>query len=296
MKRRAASPFLRLSESTRVSEWICEINDGAPFALSDLLPDWDYSAGLKVSRTITIDAAQAGREIGLDLDGAPLAAVVEIGAGPGSLAREIIHRHHLPLAPDGREHTIELDLSSHLISEQISLKTVIILDADVASSNLLAPSRRGSRLWEDRQVSRVEGNDPRFPMEVVSFHHLFRKRPHEHAPWFLRWNPGGLDRDFFSAIRLYLNEDCPEFVDRVQAQDPLTLQALMGDVLSQVCEGALNTPDGVDHVLHAEELTLGGQVRHWLLRAFATVPEAKAFLDQRPGEFRAAIVASVSFQ
>jgi len=295
MKRRTAAPFLQLSEAARVDGWVYELNHGSPLPLGDTMPDWDYGAALKVSRRVRLDHAAAAEELGLAADGFRLALVVEAGSGAGVLPREIIHRVREPLLRDAADHRVEFELPSRWMSSQLSLRTTIVLAADADALNRLAPTLQGSRLWSDRIVTRLEGHDPRFPMEVVSFNGLFRGRPHQHAPWHLRWNAADLERDFYSAVRLYLNEDQPRFVDRVQEQDPLTLQALMGDVVSQMCESALRSPDGADRLQSAEETTLGGQIRHWLLRPFSSVPEAGSTLEQRPGDFRAAIIASVGF-
>jgi hypothetical protein len=295
MRRRTAAPFLQLSEAARLDGWVYELNHGSPLLLGDTFPDWDYGAALKVSRRVRLDHAAAAEELGLAANGFDLALVVEAGSGAGALPREIIHRVREPLVRDASDHRVEFELPSRWMSTQLSLRTTIVLAADAEALNPLAPTRQGSRLWSDRIVSRLEGHDPRFPMEVVSFNRLFRGRPHQHAPWHLRWNAADLERDFYSAVRLYLNEDQPHFVDRVQEQDPLTLQALMGDVVSQMCESALRSLDGLDRLESAEETTLGGQIRHWLLRPFSSVSEAGAALEQRPGDFRAAILASVGF-
>lgn len=295
MRRRNAAPFLQLSEAVSLGDWVYELNHGSPLPLSDMLPDWDYSAALKVGRTLRLDAAAAAEELGLVPGALELAVFVEAGSGPGTLPREIILQRLEPLALDTPEHRLEYELPCKWMSTQLTLRTTIILAADVTSRNPLSPTRQGSRLWTDWIATRLEGHDPRFPMEVVSFDRLFRGRPHQHAPWHLRWNVRDLDRDFYSAVRLYLNEEHEEFIERVQDHDDLTLQTLMNDVVSQMCESALRSPDGMDILANAEEATLGGQIRHWLLSPFNSLEEAGSSLELRPGEFRAAILASMSF-
>ncbi len=295
MKRRSAAPFLQLGEAARVNGWVYELNHGSPLPLGELMPDWDYGATLKVSRTIQLDHEAAAEELQVSPEALELMVLIEIGSGPGTLPREIIERLRLPLARTPAEQRIEFDLPTRSMSTQLSLRMTIALARDTPAANALAPTRQGSRLWSDRMVSRLEGGDPRFPMEVADFNAQFRGRPYQHAPWFLRWNATDLDRDFYSAVRLYLNEHSTSFVQRVQEQDHLTLQMLMGDVISQMCESALRGTDGADRLQNAEEATLGGQIRYWLLRAFRSVPDASYTLQQRPGEFRAAILASVGF-
>lgn len=296
MKRRTAAPFLQLSGAAQLDGWVYELNHGSPVALSDQMADWDYSASLKVSRTLKLEHAAAADELGLEAEALDLTVMVEAGSGPGTLPREIVLRSLLPLDRNANEHRLEFDLPCRWMSTQLTLKTTILLARDTQSTNPLSPLRQGSRLWTDWTVSRLEGHDPRFPMEVVSFDHLFRGRPHQHAPWHLRWNVRDLDRDFYSAVRLYLNEGHSGFIERIQDQDGLTLQTLMSDVVSQMCESALRSPDGASILAEAEETSLGGQIRHWLLKPFNSLEDARSSLELRPGEFRAAILASVSFE
>lgn len=296
MRRRNAAPFHQLSTAVEFGSWIYELNHGSPLPLSDMMADWDYGASLKVNRSLRIDPEIAAAELGLEPGEFELAAFFEVGSGPGTLPREIIFQKLEPVALDGLECRFTYDLPCRVISTQLTLRTTIMLASDIASSNSLAPTRAGSRLWTDWTSSRLEGHDPRFPMEVASFNTLFRGRPHQHAPWHLRWNVRDLDRDFYSAVRLYLNEEHDLFVERVQDQDELTLQTLMGDVVSQMCENALRSPEGVEILANAEESTLGGQIRHWLLNPFNSLEDAVASLEMRPGEFRAAVLASMSFQ
>lgn len=295
MKRRNAAPFHQLSEAVNASDWIYELNHGSPLPLSDMLPDWDYGAALKVGRSLRLDPDAVAAELGLEGGSFTLSLLIEAGSGPGTFPREIVLRTLEPLTLDGVEHRFEYELPSRAMSAQLILRTTIILAADTLTTNPLAPTRGGSRLWGDRVASRLEGHDPRFPMEVVSFNTMFRGRPHQHAPWHLRWNVRDLDRDFYSAVRLYLNEEHEAFIERIQDHDDLTLQTLMGDVVSQMCEGALHSPDGFEVLENAEDGSLGGQIRHWLLSPFNSLADARASLDMRPGEFRATVLASMSF-
>lgn len=296
MRRRTAAPFHQLSDAVHAGDWVYELNHGSPLPLSDMLPDWDYGAALKVGRSFRLDPAAAAGELGLEAGSFALSLLVEIGSGPGTFPREIIFRALQPLTLDGLEHRFEYEPPCRAMSTQLILRTTIVLAGDTVSTNPLAPTRGGSRLWTDRFATRLEGQDPRFPMEVVNFNSLFRGRPHQHAPWHLRWNVRDLDRDFYSAVRLYLNEEHGMFIERIQDQDDLTLQTLMGDVVSQMCESALHAPDGMEVLANAEETSLGGQIRHWLLGPFRSLDDARASLDLRPGEFRAAILASMSFE
>jgi len=293
MKRRTAAPFHRLSNAVSADPWMITVGEGAPAPLEEVTPDWDYAAPLVLARTIRLRTAEASRELGLDDDALRLEVVVEAGTGPGNMPREIVSRTRIPL--DGETPcAIVLRLDPSRLSAQITLRTSVILAAGLEAADALSPRRVASRLWDDLEASRIEGDDPRFPMEVISFSASFAGRPHEAAPWTLSWSPGHPGRDFQGAARLYLNSDDEDFIERVQDQDPLTLQAMMGDVVSQMCETALRA--GWDEDFDsAEEGSMAGRVSYWLGRAFPDTAVARGLLENRPGEFRSAILASMSF-
>lgn len=291
MTRRTAAPFHRLDAAVTAGPWMITVGEAAPLPLQDITPDWDYTAAVTLERVITLNGVLALAELGLDDTTIRLELLVEAGTGPGSLPREIVGRARIALEAD-TPCLIVVELDPAGLSSQLSLRTSILLAQEAAPSDGLAPRRASSRLWDDRIVTRIEGDDPRFPMEVVSFSAVFAGRPHQAAPWALAWSPGNPGRDFHGAARLYLNADDEDFVARVQEEDELTLQAVMGDVVSQMCEAALRA--GWDEDFDsAEPASLAGRVAHWLGRAFPDVAAARALLDNRPGDFRAAILASV---
>lgn len=293
MKRRTAAPFHRLSASLAAGPWMITVGEGAPAPLEEVTPDWDYAAPVVLERTLRLSAAEASRELGLGGNVLRLEVVVEAGTGPGNMPREIVSRTRMPL--DGEAPcAIVLRLDPSRLSSQITLRTSVILAAGLEASDALAPRRAGSRLWDDFEATRIEGDDPRFPMEVISFSAAFAGRPNEEAPWTLSWSPGHPGRDFHGAARLYLNSDNEDFIERIQDKDPLTLQAMMADVVSQMCETALRA--GWDEDFDsAEEGSMAGRVAHWLGRAFDDTAVARGLLENRPGEFRSAILASMSF-
>jgi hypothetical protein len=291
MTRRTAAPFNRLDEAVLANPWMVTVGGNAPAPLQEITPDWDYAAPVSLERIVRVDHTKAIAELGLADTPFQLELLVEAGTGPGSLPREIVHQVRIALEPD-HPCVVLIDLDPARLSAQVSLKTSILLAEADAPANPLAPRQAASRLWDDRIASRIEGDDPRFPMEVVSFSIVFPGRPHEEAPWTLSWSPGNPGRDFHGAVRLYLNADDEDFIQRVHAEDRLTLQALMGDVVSQMCETALRAgwDEGSESV---EPASLAGRVVHWLERAFPDNAAARSLLEGRPGEFRAAILASM---
>ena len=82
-------------------------------------------------------------------------------------------------------------------------------------------------------------------------------------------------------------------MQRVEMRDPLTLQAILADVMSQVCEGLLgkSEPDAI--IARCEPGSLGAQAGSWLKLAWPDhdVAFARATLVNRPSEFRATFLA-----
>ncbi|MDI6623100.1 MAG: hypothetical protein QME55_00080 [Brevundimonas sp.] len=291
MSRRTAAPFNRLHAAVATRPWMITVGAGPPAPLGEITPDWDYASAVSLERVILLDHQQAADELGLGEDPFDLEVLIEVGTGPGDLPRELVLQTRLPLEA-GEPCTISLSVDPSRLSAQLTLRTSVLLVSTSDPADPLAPRRAASRLWEERCATRIEGDDPRFPMEVVSFSTVFAGRPHEAAPWLLSWSPASPGRDFHGAARLYLNADEEDFVERVQEEDELTLQAMMGDVVSQMCETALRA--GWDEDFDsAEPASVAGRVAHWLGQAFSDVTAAKAALENRPGEFRSAILASV---
>jgi hypothetical protein len=291
MTRRWAASFHQLSEAAvDARAWTYALNGADGGLVQAILPDWDYGAVLLVERLVAVDWARAASDLAF-ADRFDMELIVEIGTGPGAIAREVVGVERVRLPYGCAPQLVTVGAPSRLLSHQLVLRSSIILTTAGRAVDPLTP-HPGARMWGDRTVSRLEGDDPRFPMEVIDFARHFAGRPQADAPWFVGWSTGGANRDFRGAFRLYLNAGQPEVLQRIQDQDPIVLQALMGDVVSQVCEGLLREEDGaaLDDI---DEGSLADQVSHWLERAFGDVAAARAILEQRPAEFRAAILSSV---
>jgi hypothetical protein len=292
MTRRSAAPFHQLSEvAVNARAWTHELNGGDGGAIRVILPDWDYGAFLRLERLVGVDWTRAATDLGF-ADAFDLELIVETGTGPGAIAREVVDVERVQLPYGCGPQMVTVSAPSGLLSHQLVLRSSIVLAAPGRAADVLSPHAPGLRLWADRQVTRLEGDEPRFPMEVVDFAKHFAGRPQYNAPWFVGWSVSGAHRDFRGAFRLYLNSNQPDVVQRIQDQDPVVLQAMLSDVVSQVCEGLLREEHGAAFD-DADDGSLADQARHWLERAFGDVASARSVMEQRPAEFRAAILASV---
>ncbi|OOQ43474.1 hypothetical protein AO361_09935 [Pseudomonas fluorescens] len=92
---------------------------------------------------------------------------------------------------------------------------------------------------------------------------------------------------------MYLNSDYPDFVSRFQQKDKFTLQTVLNDVISQLIEKALPNPDFQERADFFEEGSIGANINNWLRTAFGnlTIKQLYDFSNQKPGEFRAALLS-----
>lgn len=285
-------PFLTLRESTvNASPWELSFNGHDWTTHDEFIPDWDTASTLWFRRQVSIDAEASAIDLGIPREELRLSVAVRVGTGQGRIPRIIVHREAREL---GQE-TVELSftLTGERLSAVIDIGTEIVLAVPPARADELAPSRVGDRLWQDRSRLRLEGEEPRFPIEVADLSRLLGSALAASAPWYLHWSPRDWTRDFHGAIRLYLSEAEPDFVSRIEAQDTHILQAILGDVIGQVCERLVSDPSAADLIANSEPGTLAAQAAAWLREAWPNrdVAYMRSLLENRPGAFRSTLLA-----
>jgi hypothetical protein len=181
-----------------------------------------------------------------------------------------------------------------VLSHRLMLEMLVILARPSDDAAPLSPARQGSRLWSDRLDLRLEGEEPRFPMEAVSFIHRFAGRPEVHAPWLLHWTPGNLHRDFGGSVRLYLNSDRKDFIERLMAGDRATSQVVLADVMTQIISTSIRQSDFEQAATEADPSSIAGRADFWIRLAFPgqDLAHVRSMLDLRPSLFHAAILAA----
>ncbi|WP_206309043.1 hypothetical protein, partial [Streptomyces sp. A1136] len=174
------------------------------------------------------------------------------------------------------------------------LELQISLLAPLNAESKLSPKVRGARLWQKRLDILIEdGGDSRFPIEAVNFNELFKGKLQQYSPWYLHWQRGSMRSDFSGTVRLYVNTEFSEISERFTNGDRATLQAIMGDVVSQMIESYLDE-DSSDDLSECDVGSVGSQIRKWLDLAFPgkTIGNIATLKNHNPGEFRACILAS----
>lgn len=288
-----AFPFLTLdTQYVDASAWCLLDDNGGMTGLGDHLPAWDYARDLRISRQVGIADGPIGSSLGLGDKPPTLEVVVRLGTGPGSMPRRswIIARAELE---PGAKILVDHSVPGKRLSQRMWLQTSIVLPLDSAGSSRFAPWREGSILWRDEVDVKLEGDSPRFPMEIVSFKERFAGRLESHALWHLHWKPGALHRDFGGSVRLFLNHDREDFIERFVGADQITLQSTLADVITQVLENALRQDDLEELLDDCESTSVAGHVATWLELAFPgqDVSSVRNTLESSPGHFHSAILA-----
>lgn len=296
MNPRIAFPFLVLPDDViRLDGWM--IGDpGAPLqSAADVLEHWDYARDLEVANSVSIDWTAAAEALQLPKSELRLKVSLIVGTGVGTLPRmqdrlreDIVDHSTDNVAVSGA-------VPGRMLSGRLRMSLLVTLDGPEMRGTVLSPKNRGARLWQTHHDILIEdGGDSRFPIETASFSQVFSGQPHEHAPWYLHWRPGALQGDFSAGIRLYVNSDHPEWLARVVGQDGLTLQAMMGDVMSQMVDAVLREASGADDLAECDVGSVGQQIRQWLDTAFPgqEVASVRTLMERNPGAFRAALLAA----
>lgn len=294
MNRRIAFPFLVLTEATvHADPWLISLNDGQFTPSGDFLADWDSASTIRLRRSLRVDLDRASSELQIPADDLALAASVRIGTGAGSVPRLMVGVHYKVLDAADGEAEFEFAVPHDQLSLVLDLFAEVVLAQVPAGGSLLTPSRIGDRVWYDRYRIRLEGTEPRFPIEAVRLDRMLRGNAAGDALWYLDWSSDDWQRDFHGAIRLFLNSKHPDFVERVEQQDRRTLQSILADAMSQICERFVMGENAHDLRREAEQGTLGAQAVYWLGLAWPgkTVREVRTLARHRPGEFRAAFLA-----
>lgn len=296
MNPRVAFPFLVLpDEAVRINQWM--IGDpGEPLEdVASILENWDYARDLEVASVISVDWELCAEALQLPRDQLHLRVALLAGTGIGNLPR----RQDCLCEKIADATVSEVRLASVVrgktLSGRLRLSLQISLEGPTDSGSALSPKARGARLWQSHVDVLIEdGGDSRFPMETVSFLLYFKGQPQETAPWYLHWQPNALQADFSGSVRLYVNADHEEIAARFVKGDEPTLQAMLGDVMSQMTASVLDQDDCADLLAECEEGSVGRQVQGWLNLAFPgqDMSSIRAMRDRFPGRFRAAVLAA----
>lgn len=293
-----ALPFLTLPESAILEERFLIGPKDCPLSpAEDFYHGWDYAQDLDVQVHLDIAFDEAARALDTSPEGLQLTAILHAGTGPGTVARVGWEVARGPISHEEHAITLDATIPGRCLSARLQLTLTAVLNVIHGSRSSLSPHVPGSRLWSTRRDILLEdGGDARFPVELTSFKQTFAGRIHSTAPWYVDWRPNSLEADFGGSVRIYVNSDIESLKQRFAEGDPLTLQVILADVMSQMI-GSVISQDDPDALLdQCSEGSVGQQVQFWLDSAFPghSIPAVGKIMTDRPQEFRAAILALAS--
>lgn len=294
--KRVAYPFNTLTDAAvGFDGWMIGDVDQPLLPATEVLDDWDYDRYLEVSVRFDFDFVEVARLLGIQAEDIFLTIVLKSGTGSGYLPRRLDRLCLSRVSCAESVTTLTAKIPGQRLSGRLRLEVGIVLDQASESVGPLSPAVIGSRLWSERMDVLLEGGGAaRFPVELLNFSDSFRGQEHENAPWYLHWRPGNLCGDFTGSVRLYVNADFEEFKARFVQGDPLTLQAIMGGVMSQMVSTAICFEDCDDVIEECEVGSIGHQIRNWMDMAFPhqQASTIRGCMESTPGIFRAALLAA----
>lgn len=294
MSRRVAFPFLTLSDlAVETSAWDISLDGVEWSAAGEFLPHWDSARDIRIRRSLRLNLELAASDLGIPVDQLAVAASVRVGTGQGRLPRQVLSRTHRELRSGNTSWEFEQNLEGRRLSMVLDLQTEILLANAPSKTSELSPVHPGDRLWSETIRVRLDGEEPRFPIETVDLAQMLGGGIDGAAPWHLHWSPGDWTRDFHGAVRLYLNTKSSETLQRIEDEDPATIQFLLGDVMGQICERFLADPEAEMMMDAAEPGSLGAQAATWLRKAWPGKEASfiRSVLESRPGVVRSTMLA-----
>ena len=292
---RIAFPFLTIPEDVIGFDGFLLGSVGTPLhEAGEILENWDYGRDLEVACQLDIDIAAIAKVLQIEAHGLVLDVSLHAGTGPGRIPRRSLLLKRARVL----ENEQALDLRGTVRGAELSgrlLLEVRVALAQRAQVGGLSPQLIGSRLWSaQHDVLLEDGGDARFPVESMRFSEVFRGRAYERAPWYLHWKPDALQSDFAATVRLYVNQDFETFATRFVDGDADTLQAILGDVMSQMLARVVEDDAALAILAECEAGSVGHQVRQWMELAFPgqEVQQIRSRARQLPGAFRAEILAA----
>lgn len=292
---RIAYPFLTLgNDALEATVWELVGQDSKSVPLQRYIQDWDYLRPIRIRRTVRLNREVASLHLGIPEADLDLRVFFRFGTGPGTMPRAWI-RSGL-VQPDEAEgiYCINEELDGGELSGRLKLETTVLSFGQSFGASSLSPAIKGAKVWSHEFDVLLEGSEPRFPMETISFEKAFPDRTHASSLWYLHWSPGSLHRDFGGAVRLYLNADREDFITRLTENDPILMQTIMADVMTQLITNVVSMDESEAAIAQAEEGSVASYVGSWIQIAFPgeKPTDVRSKLENRPGDFYAAVLAA----
>lgn len=296
MNRKTAFPFLTLPDSAVHSSPILLGTKGEPLMqAAEILDAWDYARDLEVSMNIRVDFERASDALRIPLADLRLRAVLKAGTGAGMMPRRWFQLCSLDINADEPQSDLRAGIPARDLSARLLVQVSLLLGLPPRPATALSPQSHGARLWTTSKDILIEdGGAARFPMEAVSFSQFFHGLNHANAPWFVDWSPGRWDQDFSGAVRLYVNSDLPEVLERFAGGDALLLQSILSDTMIQMTSSLLSSDVLEGELEQFPEGSVGAQVRSWIALAMpgSSLETVRSLHAHFPNRYSAAMLSA----
>lgn len=287
-----AYPFLRAPDACILAApWVL-LEEGVPIEVEDgALAHFDYSTALSASRQVAFNLEALAEALRIEASTLVVRLCVLVGTGGARLERARRVAFSADLTAGHAAVPVEITVDSGDMSGALHITTELVL-VEGRPLSRLSPTHMGSRLWRDSFRVDLEPSLPRFPIETVSFSRMFDDGP-SGALWYLDWGPADLERDFTSAVRLYLNEDNAELVEAVHQSHETIVRVIMTAVALQMIRTALASdafdPDEARYAPSSVAATIHG----WIGQAFPgqSIAAVRTLARHDPARFEASVAA-----
>lgn len=272
--------------------WRLVVEDGE-VALPEALPDWDYQMDVHVRRTLRVDLDRVRQQTGLPTHAALMLSVVWTATGSNLSGPA----KHVRLSEAGtRAVEVEVQLRGADLGDLLLLDTALVLAERINDARPSSPRRAGSVLWSDRNVLRLQGDAPQFPMAVIDF---ARTSFPEDAAWHLQIS-GGLESATMGALLLLVNEQNTvtatafQNAGKPRPVDRIVLSAVYADAARVMVEHAL-AQEGFAEDADFPEGSLGATLLSLFDQLFPgqSITDIRLRLRQAPALFSSDLQAAV---
>lgn len=272
--------------------WRLVVEDGE-VALPEALPDWDYQMDVHVRRTLRVDLDRVRQQTGLPTHAALMLSVVWTATGSNLSGPA----KHVRLSEAGtRAVEVEVQLRGADLGGLLLLDTALVLAERINDARPSSPRRAGSVLWSDRNVLRLQGDAPQFPMAVIDF---ARTSFPEDAAWHLQIS-GGLESATMGALLLLVNEQNTvtatafQNAGKPRPVDRIVLSAVYADAARVMVEHAL-AQEGFAEDADFPEGSLGATLLSLFDQLFPgqSITDIRLRLRQAPALFSSDLQAAV---
>ena len=262
------------AELIRPSEdgWTVLVNGAATAQLRDgsAFSAWDAKLAFRLERTFRIES-DLGEALKVDSTGSCCELVVTAATSSG-LSREVLYREEIP-AGSWSDRAVSIAPKSERLARDLVLTSGIYLSRDVRSRDPLAPQLRGSRLWEMTERIRLEGGAARLPMYEVAFSKAFIGDRIDKAEFHIELSDDP-ELEVESALTVYLNSECPEFVQEVSRAGSAAERRLWNGIMRRVLTSVILSDEHLSSA-QGEAATLASTVVRWAQHIWPGVPPQK---------------------